>query len=101
VRRALAIANDLDAVPEQWASIDGKWRSPRFLSRAAQADAGAKQLAAVPWLAETEVGLELLGLDEQQITRAMADKRRAGGSAALRAIAERAAQQVTGDRAAG
>jgi hypothetical protein len=31
----------------------------------------------VPWLADTEVGLELLGLDEQQIARAMSEKRRA------------------------
>jgi hypothetical protein len=44
------------------ASIAPKWRSPVYLSRAAQADAGMKQLTAVPWLAETEVGLELLGL---------------------------------------
>jgi hypothetical protein len=50
-----------------------------------------KQLTAVPWLAESEVGLELLGLDEQQIKRALADKRRMGGSAALQAIAEAAA----------
>ena len=54
--------------------------------RAAAADAGSKQLAAVPWLAETEVGLELLGLDDQQIKRALADRRRNGGTAALAAI---------------
>jgi hypothetical protein len=75
-------------------SIDAKWRSPRFLSRAQQADAGMKQLTAVPWLAETEVGLELLGLDEQQITRAMADKRRAQGAQTLAAL-RAAATQVT------
>lgn len=88
--RALAMQNDLDEMPAAWTSIDSKWRSPRFLSRAAQADAGMKQLAAVPWLAESEVGLELLGLDEQQIRRAMADKRRMGGSAALRALTQAA-----------
>jgi hypothetical protein len=38
-----------------------KWRSPLYLSRAAQADAGMKQLAAVPWLAETEVGPRAAG----------------------------------------
>ena len=86
VQRALAIANGLDGVPASWASMDAKWRSPRFLSRAQQADAGMKQLTAVPWLAETEVGLELLGLDEQQIRRAMADKRRAQGAQTLAAL---------------
>jgi hypothetical protein len=86
VVRALAMQNGLNAVPPSWASIAPKWRSPRFLSRAAEADAGTKQLAAVPWLAETEVGLELLGLDEQQIRRAMADKRRAQAAQTLNAL---------------
>jgi hypothetical protein len=88
--RALAMASGETSIPAQWGSIDAKWRSPLYLSRAAQADAGMKQLTAVPWLAESEVGLELLGLDEQQIKRALADKRRLGGSAALRAIADAA-----------
>lgn len=86
VTRALAIQNGLDVIPEQWATIAPKWRSPIYISKAAAADAGAKQLAAVPWLAETEVGLELLGLDSQQIQRAMADKRRAAGRAVLAAL---------------
>ncbi len=94
--RALAVANGLSAVPAEWRSIEPKWRSPVYLSRAAQADAGGKQLAAVPWLAETEVGLELLGLDEQQIRRALADRRRAEGRGVLQAISE-AASRVRGD----
>lgn len=89
--RALAMANGETKVPDEWKSIDAKWRSPVYLSRAAQADAGLKQLTAVPWLADTDVGLELLGLDEQQIKRAMSEKRRNGGSAALRAITQAAA----------
>jgi hypothetical protein len=92
--RALAMANGLSEVPTEWASIAPKWRSPRFLSRAAEADAGMKQLTAIPWLAETEVGLELLGLDEQQIKRAMAEKRRNGGTAVLQALTA-AADRVT------
>lgn len=92
VIRGLAIQNDESDIPQDWKSIAPKWRNPVYLSRAAAADAGAKQLGAVPWLADTEVGLELLGLDEQQITRALADRRRQGGSAALRAIVEAAEQ---------
>ena len=42
-----------------------------------------KQLTAVPWLADTEVGLELLGLDAQQVRRAIAEKRRAAGASVL------------------
>jgi hypothetical protein len=86
VNRALAIQNGLSEVPEAWGSIEAKWRSPIYLSKAAAADAGAKQIGVVPWLAETEVGLELLGLDEQQIRRAMADRRRAAGRAVVAAL---------------
>lgn len=94
VARALAMQNDFAEVPEAWASIDTKWRSPVHLSRSAAADAGGKQLAAVPWLAETEVGLELLGLDQQQIDRALADRRRAAGRAVIAALPALAAAQA-------
>lgn len=77
VKRALAIQNGVSEIPKDWAKIQPKWRNPMYISRAAAADAGAKQVGAIPWLAETEVGLELLGLDRQQIDRAMAEKRRA------------------------
>jgi hypothetical protein len=83
---ALAMQNNLTAVPAEWASIDTKWRDPRFLSRAAEADAGSKQVAAIPWLAETEVGLELLGLDPQQIQRALGERRRAEANGRLDAL---------------
>lgn len=83
--RGLAMQNGVaaDEIPAEWRSIDTKWRSPIYLSRAQQADAGVKQLSAVPWLAETEVGLELLGLDEQQMARAISEKRRSQGSSVL------------------
>lgn len=84
--RALAIQNGESEVPESWRSIEPKWRSPVYLSRAAAADAGSKQVGAIPWLADTEVGLELLGLDEQQIRRAMAEKRRAEGRSTIAAL---------------
>ena len=90
VTRSLAIQNGFEAVPREWAGIAPKWRSPLYLSRAAAADAGAKQIGAVPWLAETDVGLELLGLDAQQIERALAQKavaeRRAAGRAVVAAL---------------
>ena len=89
--RALAIKNGLAEVPPEWLSLEPKWRDPRYLSRAALADAGLKQLQAVPWLAESEIGLELIGLDEQQIRRAQADRRRAAGRDVLAALRDRAA----------
>lgn len=98
----LAMANGvpIDKVPPEWYSINTRWQDPRYQSRAALADAGMKTITAVPWLAETEVGLELLGLDDQQIRRALADRRRARGSEvldALRQAASRAGQAANQD----
>ena len=97
--RGLAMQNDLaaDEIPASWATIDAKWRDPRYLSRAAQADAGMKQLTAIPWLAETEVGLELVGLDEQQRARAVAEHRRTQGGSALRSILQRTEKVTSGN----
>jgi hypothetical protein len=81
VTRALGMLNggdlpdDLDILPLV--------RSPMHISRAAAADSGSKVLDKAPWLADSEVGLELLGLTRDQIRRAMSDKRRATGRQAL------------------
>jgi len=100
VTRALRMLNRAD-VPDDL-DVRPRWRNPMFLSRAAAADAGSKIIASQPWLGETTVGLELLGLTEEQITRAQAERRRAGGSAALRAVINAAAANVpvigNGDR---
>lgn len=93
--RALAIKNGLTEIPDEWRSINAKWRNPQYLTRAAEADAGSKQLGAVPWLAETEVGLELLGLSDDQMRRALSEKRRAESSQRLKLLAEAAGSRVT------
>lgn len=93
--RALAIQNGETTVPESWQSITTAYRDPRFLSKAAQADAGVKQLAAVPWLAETRVGLRLLGLTELQIDEALTERRANTGRAIAASVV--AARGVNGD----
>lgn len=97
--RGLAMKNGYaqDELPPEWSTIDAKFRSPIYLSRAQQADAGAKQLAAVPWLAETEVGLELLGLDPQQRARAMSERRRSTGRDVIAALTRAAGDDASAD----
>lgn len=101
--RALAIKNGEKTIPEQWKTIDARFRSPIYLSKAAQADAGSKMLGAGPeWLKETEVGLELLGLDAQQIKRALSQKRSATSQALVKALTQQPAEQTpagAGDQA--
>lgn len=84
--RALSMLNDrlpanLDIAP--------RWRPPQYVSRAAAADAGSKVLDKAPWLSDSEVGLELLGLSRDQITRALNDRRRAAGAALLAQLTNR------------
>lgn len=86
VTRALAIQNGESEIPDEWASIKPEWRPPVYLSRAAVADAGAKQVATVPWLAETRVGLKLIGLDDDQVDLALAERRRNSGRAVVEAV---------------
>ena len=87
VIRALAMQNGETEIPSEWASIDTKWRSPMYLSKAAEADAGAKQVGAGPeWLKDTRVGMELLGLTTQQIDRALAERRQSVGRESAAAI---------------
>lgn len=100
VLRGLAMRNGLGEVPAAWRSMDVKWRPAKFESRASQADAGMKQLAAVPWLAETDVGLELLGLSPDQLTRAKAERRRTEGRATIESlIGQPSAAQADGEDA--
>lgn len=86
VRRGLAMQNADPGLFDALRTLGVQWRSPLHLSRAAEADAGAKQVASVPWLAETEVGLELLGLTDEQIARALNERRRAAGRATVAAL---------------
>ena len=80
--RGLAMQNGISKVPTEWATIESKWRNPKYLSLSAQADAGAKIVPLIA-TATTEVELELLGLNPQQIRQVMAEKRRAQGSSVL------------------
>lgn len=90
IARGLAIQHATEVDP-RWSTFETKWRDPDYLSRARS---GRRWRQAVgvgaPWLADTEVGLELLGLDAQRICRALAEKRRAAGRQVLATLATEA-----------
>lgn len=93
--RGLRMWHGWDTVPAEYEGLRPLWRNPATPSRASAGDYGAKLLAQFPWLADTEIGLELYGLDRETIDRAMAERRRAEGSAALRAVIDAARQGRT------
>lgn len=80
ITRALTMLNG--SVPTNL-DVREDWRNPRYVSRAAEADSTAKVIDKFPWLAETEVGLELAGLTPDQIRRALNERQRAQGRAVL------------------
>ncbi|HKY57671.1 MAG TPA: phage portal protein [Aeromicrobium sp.] len=84
VTRALRMLNRSD-IPENL-DVRGIWRNPMHVSRAAAADAGTKTIDKIPWLADTEVGMELMGLSTEQIRRALAERRRGQGRSVLEAL---------------
>lgn len=86
------LRDGLTEPPAEMLDLSFDWRNPSRPTVTAMAAAGAQQVTAAPWLAETEVGLELLGLDRQQIERALSEKRRAGASSVL----DRIMQQRSG-----
>ena len=75
---ALMIRDSLTEPPPELRDVQLVWRPPNRPTLAAVADAGAKQVAAVPGLAETTVGMELLGLTPQQIDRFQQERAAAG-----------------------
>ena len=76
---AADVAEVMNDGPVDMSGVTAAWRDVRFTSRAAAADAGAKIATVVPGLADTEVGLELLGLSPDQIRRFLAERRGAAG----------------------
>lgn len=85
--RALRMMHDGD-LPKTL-DVRANWRKPFHVSAAQAADAGSKIVDKLPWLAETEVGLELLGLSPDQARRALVERRAANGRNVLDRIASR------------
>lgn len=81
VTRGLRMLNSGDIPPNL--DLRPVFRSPMHTSRAQAADAGSKTIDKFPWLAETEVGLELSGLSPDQIRRALAERQQANGRRVL------------------
>lgn len=92
-------------IPEEFASVSAKWRDAATPTRSAAADEATKLVGAGILPPDSQVTYDRIGLSPAEQRQVNADRRRAGGSAALRAISEAAASGrpvVTGgDESAG
>lgn len=68
------------------ATLQPNFRRPDRPSQASMSDAALKQVQAVPWLANTRVILEELGLTQGQILRALSDQKRQQGTALVQQL---------------
>jgi hypothetical protein len=81
--RALRLVDDSPAARQEYRGLRVHWANPATPSVVSAADAFSKQSTAIPDLASTSVGLELAGLDPDQIRRYQAERRRAAGRATV------------------
>lgn len=87
---ALRLYDDSPAARSEYAGLGLRWRNPMQVSTAAAGDWFVKVAPMVPNLAETSVGLEMAGLNPEQIDRYRAEARRLAGRATIRQLVEAA-----------
>lgn len=91
VGRLALLVRDGDLSPEYDTSVSTKWRDAATPTRAASADEATKLIASGVLPPDSTVTYDRVGLSPAEQRQVAADKRRSGGSAALRAISEAAA----------
>lgn len=90
MQMAVQVRDGLSAVPDELKGMRAKYRNPATVTQAAAADAAVKFIQAFPWAAESEVALEMFGIDRVDIDRLVADKRRFEASSRLTALVDAA-----------
>lgn len=73
ITAAMMAAGKTQPTP-QLSKLQSQWRDASTTTKAEQADAGLKIFAAAPWLAETSLGLQKLGLTPDEIEQALAER---------------------------
>jgi hypothetical protein len=84
--RGVQMLNKADRVPDGFEGLQAKWRNPAYGSRAAATDAAVKTIDKFPWMAQSELGLELFGFDQSFLDRARVELRRQRGADMLASL---------------
>ena len=83
LREGVSIAD----LPAELLALRAKHRDPRHISQAAAADAFVKVAGAIPGLAQTDAGIDMLGLDPSIAERLKVELRRSRASSMVNALA--------------
>src|SRR5690606_1869076 len=78
-QRAWMVANGETVVPDVLRGLQARYRNPRYTSASAAADAATKQVAAFPWLSESDAFVRHVFDDDDLTERLLADKQRSQG----------------------
>ena len=84
VMKGTDYATEMAAVPD----LAARFRDPAMPSIVSQSDAMVKQISAMQWIGETDVALEQLGYNDEQIQRMKSQKAQADAIASLTALAD-------------
>lgn len=83
---AIMLRDGLTEPTDEMFRLRAKFRDPATPSKSSAADAVTKQVAAFPWMAESDVALEQLGYDETTIERLRIDRQRSGAASRVAAL---------------
>lgn len=86
LQNAWMIRSGETAVPAELRKLQPVWRDPRHESKAAAADWFTKVASGIPWIAETDTALDLLGLPEDTVERLRGEHRMAQSRQTLTAL---------------
>jgi hypothetical protein len=86
-QRVVMLRDELSEPSDELRRIRANWVNPAFTSPVTAADALVKLSTVFPWLSESEVALEYAGFTQPEVTRLLADKRRAQSGNRLQALA--------------
>lgn len=87
-QNVVTLRDGLDSPPDEMRWLQANWRNPATPSVVSAADAAVKQVAAVPWLAESPLILKRMGFTQPEIVQLLADKKRAEREIQTRALIE-------------
>lgn len=80
MRIAVCVRDGSESAADRLEELSANFRRPHEPTVGEASDAAVKQIAAIPWLAESKVTLRRLGYSKAEIDELLEDKRRSGAS---------------------